>query len=357
MKGESKLGPTAKFMLSAVQKQGIETQAVRINVVKHLIKSRLKIPMNSFSFKVNGKEYCYGRSALLRRENYKGKDCWVNVNHNASLLCADKYKTKLHLAEKGFSTPKGQLFRRRNIQPAYDFFKTFSGGSVCVKPNNGLRGNCVFAGIQDFDYYQYAINKVMDDFSNVLIENSVSGRHFRFFYVYPKVVGVREGVIMNVKGNGESTITELIDDNNEERICRGLLATHPVFKVTDEVSRWLASQNLSVNYIPQVNETIYLESISNYTHGSRSVLHALEDIDPSYLDIVEKACQSVPGLFVSGVDIIIKDLATPADENNQWLIELNTNSDPSAFYHPWEGETVDIAGYMLEMLINNPDLL
>ena len=92
---------------------------------------------------------------------------------------------------------------------------------------------------------------------------------------------------------------------------------------------------------------------SSYIAGADTILYDLKRIHPSYLEIVARACQSVPGLYFSGVDIVIADIYAPATEENYWILELNDTPGIAPFYFPWEGEIVDVSGQLLELLQND----
>lgn len=299
------------------------------------------------TFHIGGQEFFYARGMLL----VQGSDDWgrigLNVNHDAALLIGHKFRCKQYLADKGYSVPKGQFFRRRKLEDAYASFKDFSG-PICVKPNHGTEGRCVFPSITDEHWFKTAIDRVAARFPNILIEESVVGEHFRFFYVEPEVVGIRCGRPCSVVGDGGASLLELANAKNAERVQRDL-PTHPPFAINDAMGEYLERHGRALDDVPAAGERVFLSGVSNATAGADSYLF-WEEVHPSYREIVAKACQDLPGLHYSGVDLVIEDYTVPATDNNYWLLEFNTSPALLSFYYPWEGQKVDVAARILDML-------
>lgn len=302
------------------------------------------------SFTLHGQEFLYAGGRLLEAGTDKWGRIGRNINHRSELLLADKHKAKTFLAANGFSVPAGAFFRRKKLEEAYQAYDSFTG-PICVKPNHGSLGRCVFPGLTDRAWYEKAINKVAESYPNILIEQSVEGEHFRFFYVQPQVVGIRYGIPTSVVGDGVSTLASLAHAKNEERARRNL-PTHPPFSIDDDIQEFLARHGRSLQDVPAKTERVFLRGVSNAPAGADSFLR-WDDIHPSYRTVVEKACQVFPGLLYSGVDIVIRDTSQPAAPGNHWFLEMNTSPALSSFYYPWEGEPVDVAGDIVDLLLKH----
>ena len=336
---EAKLDLHSTHVKAAAEARGIPT-------VTKIVQSGGK--RNTWlTFHIAGQEFFYARGMLLAQ----GSDEWdrigLNVNHEASLLIADKFKCKQHLSSKGFSVPKGQFFRRRKLEEAYTSFTDFSG-PICVKPNHGSEGRCVFPNITDETWFKTAIDRVAARFPNILIEESVIGEHFRFFYVEPEVVGIRYGRPCSVVGDGHSSLLQLAQAKNTERAERNL-PTHPQFPISDAIHEYLERHGRTLEDIPPAGERVFLSGVSNATAGADSYLF-WDEVHPSYREIVAKACKEIPGLLYSGVDLVIEDYRVPATDDNYWLLEFNASPALLPFYYPWQGKKVDVAARMLDLL-------
>ncbi len=303
-------------------------------------------------FEVGDRSFYYSSGMLLEAGMGKWDIIGRNINHKAALLIADKYTAKCHLKKAGFSVPEGRFFRRRHIDQALAAFDEFRK-PLCVKPNRGSEARGVYPAIFNRGWYERAVHNVAKKVPNILIEESVVGDHFRFFYVSPHVVAVRLGRPLSVVGDGVSSIADLLAAKNLERQTRAL-PSHPPYELDQLVVDFLAMQNLSVEDVPPTGERIYLRGASNATAGADSFLLDEGDVHPSYKTVVEDACKSVPGLHYSGVDLIIEDASQVARPGNHWILELNASPAITAYYYPWAGENVDVAGLIMDFLAEAP---
>ena len=137
------------------------------------------------SFETGQKSFYYTYGVLLEKGAGKWGRIGRNINHKAELLVANKYACKIFLEELGVNVPKGKFFRRRNIEEAIGYFDYLSK-PICVKPNNGFGGGLVFPSITDKGWYEHALRRVAENKPNILVEESVTGEHFRFFLYIPR---------------------------------------------------------------------------------------------------------------------------------------------------------------------------
>jgi len=337
---EAQLDPTAQHIKEAAEARNIPT------ITKISQKGRVLHVWTTF--KIGTQEFFYTNSALKLRTEGDQERVGPNINHGAALLIADKHAAKEHLAEKGFSVPKGQFFRRRKIEQAYAAFDTFSG-PICVKPNNGLGGRGVFTSITDEKWFKVALDEVAKDFPNILVEESVSGEHLRFMYVEPKVVGIRNVRPANVTGDGASSVLDLIHAKNEVR-KQLALPSEPPLEVDQDMRDFLERTGRSLSEVPAQGERVFLRGVGGSARGSDSDV-IWEEVHPSYREIVEQACLATPGLVFSGVDMVVEDYSVPANPDNYWLLELNASPTFSFFHHSRDGRSVDVAGHIVDLLI------
>jgi len=314
---------------------------------------RMRTYINWLNFKVGEKSYYYANGTLLEAGADKWGHIGRNINHKAALLVSDKFSAKKHLKKHGFNVPDGRFFRRRHIDEALKEFDSLRK-PLCVKPNNGSEGRHVYTSITERTWYEAALRQVAEVKSTILVEEHVNGGHFRFMYLSPQVIAIRQGDPIHVIGDGNSTITELVETLNAERRDRAL-PTHLPYVIDEMNVDFLKMQGLKVTDIVSHGKKIYLSGASNGTVGGDTVLLDKTEVHPSYCTLVEEACRSVPGLHFSGVDLIIEDITKPANQENYWFLELNVSPAITAYYYPWKGEKVDVAGLVLDYLAEGHD--
>ncbi|WP_042703988.1 hypothetical protein [Azospirillum sp. B506] len=304
-------------------------------------------PSRWLDLAVGGQDYLFACGMLL----VKGGDPWrglgLHINEDAALLTRDKHRAKDFLDARGFSTPAGRVFRRNDLAAALDAFGSFAG-PVCVKPNQGFKGELVFPAIADRSRYEKAVRRVAARHQKILVEESVAGQVIRFFFVRPRVVAVKLSRPASVVGDGNASIARLIDLKNALRDRRAVPG-HCNIVVDDDLRDFLAMSGRSLDDVPAAAERVFLRGTSNGATGADS-LDCRADLHPSYVDVLTAACNAVPGLNLSGVDVMIRDPAVPARHGNYWILELNRNPGLPPFHFPWRGEAQDVSGAILDAL-------
>lgn len=305
---------------------------------------------HSVVFHVSGSKYAYKGGVLRKRVQVDNQFKYVNFSGDADLFVSDKHRTKQHLSSKKIKTPMGKVFRRRALEKALSTFSKLDK-PVCVKPNNGRGGDRVFTNISQEHQFLQALLSVAQKYVNIIVEEHVEGEHFRFFYVKPCIVGIKLGIPFSIVGDGISTVQTLLKRKNEERKARNCV-THPPLEFSDKMQLQLNTQNLHLEGIPEKDRTVFLKSSAGLDEGADAILLELNDIHPSYINIVESACASIPSLTIAGIDIVIEDRIKPAN-NNYAILEINANPALSPFYFPWKGKEIDIGSRIIDMLKNN----
>ncbi len=349
MQETTELDLMARHVAEAARIRGLRT-----SVVTYGSTMNGKTPRPWLRFEIAGKPYLYVAGALLEECSAPhGVAQRRNINHQAILLMRDKHRLKAHLSDNGVSVPQGQMFRRRKLDMARAAFDSFQV-PVCVKPNNGSMGKCVFPGITERYWYDAALESVAESYPTIIVEQSVTGLHYRFFYIAPNVAAIRIGRPAEVVGDGVSNVAALVDARNEERIRRAL-PNHPPLVVSDNILMNLGMQGMTLDTVPAPGQSVSLWGASNEHAGADVIVVDMDrDIHPSYRRVVEEACKTVPGLHFSGVDIVIADPTQPAQPDNHWILELNGSPGILEYYYHWEGTVIDIAGSLLDYLAQRP---
>lgn len=222
------------------------------------------------------------------------------------------------------------------------------GPPFCVKPNNGRKGQLVFPGLQDAAGLETAFRRVAAEFAEILLERSISGGDYRFFYVQPRVVGVKFGTHGSVTGDGRRSVGDLVEARNAER-RRRQLPGHPPMALGAELDTVLADQGLQLATVPALGQLVLLARTSNGL-GEGEAIACADRIHPGYAAVAEAACRAIPGLLLCGLDLKLQDpMAAPAP-GNHWLLELNAAPSLEAFHYPWEGPVQDVAAALLALL-------
>lgn len=258
-------------------------------------------------------------------------------NYSSVLMMENKLVTKTILDESGLSVPGGMnyLFKEKALSD----FELFEDRAIVIKPkstNFGL-GISILKENNKEEVYQRAVEIAFEHDNSILIEEFVPGREFRFFVIGDKVVGILHRVPANVKGDGRLSIKELVIEKNKDSL-RGKGYVKPLEKISlgEAEAMFLADQSLTFDSIPAPDEIVYLRENSNISTGGDSI-DFTDDIHQSYKDIAVEATKALD-VEITGLDMMILDVETPANHQNYSIIEMNFNPAIHIHCYPYIGE-------------------
>jgi D-alanine-D-alanine ligase-like ATP-grasp enzyme len=253
------------------------------------------------------------------------------------------------LQAAGLSVPRGKVFAGSEIDAALDYFRSFGGREVCVKPDGGSAGDGVVPRIVDPAHFRSAFRRAAKDHERILVEENVSGDVIRYMVIGTRVVATRLDRPASVVGDGGSTITELVAAKNAET----RLANLPIWGeivIDDEVGRILALDGLSPGSRLPSGKRAFLKATSNIPSGGDGIGNP-PDLHPSYAEATLKAVAAVPDLVLTAVDVMVADYRKPATATNHWFLDLNSAPGIANFHFPREGEPSDVAGHVMDWLL------
>lgn len=268
----------------------------------------------------------------------------TNADNYANILIMEnKYLTKLLLAEQNIKVPVGIKLNKKDD---YDLTQCLNE-QVVIKPLNtnfGLGISIFKNNDHTIEDLQYAVNRAFEYDQDIIIEQYQHGEEYRFLIIDDECLSIINRKPANVVGDGKSTIEQLIAIKNENPL-RGENYAKPLekIKVDDDVLNNLQLQSKSLNSVLEVDEYVYLRTMSNVSQGGESheVSHLIAD---NYKQIAIKAAASI-GVKICGVDMII-DQAT----GNYNIIELNFNPAIHMHMYPEFGQGYNVANKILQLL-------
>lgn len=270
----------------------------------------------------------------------------VHINGPLFGVVNSKRSSKDLIRILGFPTPEGHWFAGAEEDRAAEWFAAF-GRPVCLKPDMGSQGARVFPGLSTEKEFRHAFRLAAPRQTDVVIaEEYMGGSAVRFFYVRPRVIGIRIDLPANVTGDGSSTVAELIGTKNHEKKLR---TGHKPIDIDDDVMRHLARQSLTLGSVLPVGQRLFVRTVSNGSKGGDS-LNSMALVHPSYSEQVAAMCTAIRGFHLTAVDTKILDPSVPATSENWRILEMNSNPGVVPYYFPWEGEPQDVCADILQML-------
>lgn len=264
------------------------------------------------------------------------------------LIMENKVVTKKVLEKENIIVPQGKDYF--NIEEAKSDYRKYGAGIV-IKPkstNFGL-GITIFKEEFSKEDYEKALEIAFKEDNSILIERFIKGKEYRIFVIGDEVVGILHRVPANVKGDGERSIKELVEEKNLDPL-RGIGYKTPLEKIRleDPEKLFLKGQRLTIEYIPKKDEVVYLRENSNISTGGDS-LDYTDDILDAYKKIAIKASKAV-GAKICGVDMMIEDIKNPNPIDNYAIIELNFNPAIHIHCYPYKGKNRNLGEKILKAL-------
>ena len=278
----------------------------------------------------------------VKQATKTSKDTYVSV-----LIMENKTVTKKVLAEKGVKVPKGEEFN--NIEDAKIKARNYINKPIVIKPkstNFGIGIN-IFPEGTNLEDIIHAFEIAFKNDNTVLIEEFIKGKEYRFLVINDEVVGILHRVPANVIGDGEKSITELVEVKNQDPLRgKGYVTPLEKIRLEENAELFLKQQGKNFDYIPKKDEIIYLRENSNISTGGDSVDYT-DDIPQKFKDIAVNAAKAA-GAKICGVDMMLEDYS---DENTNYaIIELNFNPAIHIHSYPYKGKERKIATHVLKLL-------
>lgn len=259
-----------------------------------------------------------------------------------------KHEGKAVIEAAGGAPPHGALFGRDQISAALAFAASLRG-EICIKPNGGANGHRVFPALRGADEVVEAIAAAAAVYDQIVVEESLPGEAWRFFYVAPQIVGIKVARLPAVTGDGVRTIASLIEAGNARRAERS--GKGPAKRLPAGLSRdWmLRRQGLTLESVVPAGSRVFLSPCSNGSQGAESL--ALPDrLDPDHIAAMTAVFRAIPGLQVGAADVMIAESGRHAPGGLR-VVEINMAPSLLAYHFPAEGPVQDVAGAIVRRLM------
>ena len=292
------LGPSTASIVDAAAERGIP--AIRLN---------------------DGNLVQLGHGAAQRR-------IWTAETDRTSAIAEgisrDKDMTKQLLAAAGVPVPEGRIVE--SADAAWDAAEDI-GLPVAVKPLDGNHARGVSLNLNTRDEVMAAFKAAEAEGSDVMVERFIPGQEHRLLVVGGKLVAATRGEIIEVHGDGRSTIAQLIDSQVNTDPRRGEEEHLPLetLRANDPVLLLLLErQNLTPASVLRLGQSAVVQRTGNMTIDATAQVH------PDTAETAALAARVV-GLDIAGIDLVAQDIAQPLHAQGGAIVEVNAG--PSLLMH------------------------
>ena len=289
-------------------------------------------------------QYGYGKKQV--RGIATTFDCDSHVDSD---FTTRKDDCKAFLNTLGFPVPKGDIVvsSREAIGVAREI-----GYPVAVKPVAGHKGIGVTAEVRDAEELESAFSRAVEaipdnETTRVIVEKSISGADFRLLCVNGKFVAATERRPAWIVGDGDSTIAQLIREENRKP-GRWDTPTSAMSKIQsdDAMEQYLEQQRLSLDSVIEKDRTVYLRKVANLSAGGVSI-DATRTLHPDNIILAQDIAQHFH-LTCLGIDVITPSLSKSWKSGDFAIIEINAAPGILMHLNPAIGESVDVPSSILE---------
>ncbi|GAE32965.1 acylphosphatase [Alkalihalobacillus hemicellulosilyticus] len=276
------------------------------------------------------------------RTHYFFKTRGDMVSNEAVEIGANKEKTKEYLEKKGIVTPRGKLFSLDTSEENVIEYVKQLDFPLVIKPLDGSFGRGVTTNIQSIDECKDAIKmaKSVPNPNGIIVEEFIQGHEYRLYVVGDKVVGAIQRVPANVKGDGKSTIDQLIDQKNHIRSQNPRLISC-LIKKDQEVINHISKQGYNLEDILPDGERLTLIEKSNISLGGDPI-SVIDDLPEKLKDVAVKAIHSIPNLPHGAVDVMLGN-------NGEYVVlEINPTAQIGSLLFPKIGKSSDVPAEIID---------
>lgn len=274
----------------------------------------------------------------------------ATITQNTSSIAVDiacnKELTKKMLDDANIPVPKGDICVD---EEDLDASIARIGYPLVLKPLDGNHGKGASINVKDRATAVAGLAHAQQYSRKVIVEKFITGFDFRVLVINNQVIAAAQRVPAHVKGDGESTIEQLIaKENQDPRRGYGHENVLTEIVIDRDSTDLLEKRGLTLESVPKKGDTIYLKSTANLSTGGTSV-DVTEMMHPENVFLCERVARII-GLDVCGIDIMAPNLTQPLKESGGAILEVNAAPGFRMHLAPAEGLPRNVAAPVIDML-------
>ena len=254
---------------------------------------------------------------------------WVPLDDIVTTrLALEKPLVHVLLADAGLPVPEYLEIDWRDIAGARTFLARAPEPCV-VKPASLSGGAGTTAGIRSEEELRAALLRAGRLANRVLVERHVPGDIYRLLFLDGELLDVIRRRPPRVTGDGRSTIEQLIEANNQERIARRNEVDNPIFFPDLDCVLTLARAGLALSSVPPAGVSVAVSTLTSH-NGPDDNVTVRDTLAPELVIEARRAAELV-GLRLAGVDVAAADPTRSLREGHGAVLEVN--GTPGLHYH------------------------
>ncbi|HWW40492.1 cyanophycin synthetase family protein, partial [Pedobacter sp.] len=276
----------------------------------------------------------YGKNQVRFRATMTEKTNSIAVD-----IACNKDETKRLLQDAAIPVAKGVTIS--DPDDLEDAIKKV-GFPLVFKPLDGNHGKGATINVKTEAAAKEAFEYAKNYSRKVIIERFITGYDFRILVIDHQMVAAALRVPAHVTGNGQLTVQQLIDKENEDpRRGYGHENVLTEIIVDRDTLDLLAKKEYTLETVVPNGEIVYLKSTANLSTGGTSI-DVTDLVHPQNIFISERISRII-GLDICGIDVMAQNLTQPLTENGGVILEVNAAPGFRMHLAPSEGLPRNVA--------------
>jgi cyanophycin synthetase len=283
----------------------------------------------------------YGKNQVRFRATMTERTSSIAVD-----IAGNKDETKRLLNDAAIPVAKG--ITASTLDDVYDAIKRV-GFPLVFKPLDGNHGKGATINVKNEQEAIAAFHYAKEYSRRIIVESFITGHDFRVLVIDHKMVAAALRVPAHVKGDGNQTVQQLIDQENADP-RRGYGHENVLTEITvdRDTLDLLEKKGYTLETVAPKGEIVYLKSTANLSTGGTSI-DVTDQVHPQNVFNCERISRIV-GLDICGIDIMAQNLTEPLTENGGVVLEVNAAPGFRMHLAPSEGLPRNVAAPVIDML-------
>jgi cyanophycin synthetase len=233
------------------------------------------------------------------------------------------------MAERGYPIPRYCEFRLETLSEAISLMESMDG-QVVVKPASGTGGGRgVTTGIGDRETLRQASKYAVRFCGDLMVEQQLEGSSYRLLYLHGQLIDAVRRDPPTVVGDGDSTIAQLIANENVRRRTQKPFSSLSPLVVDNDCRLFLASTGLSMMSRQAAGDVVQVKRAVN-ENASVDQYNVFKMVHPETIESGARLVRDL-GVKFAGVDVHCQNIEKPLDKENGLITEINTT--PGIHHH------------------------
>jgi cyanophycin synthetase len=305
---EVRLGPSTAAIVRAARERGIPVRRMNRDSLIQL-----------------------GHGALQRRV------CTAETDRTSAIaeaVAQDKQLTRSLLQAVGVPVPEG-----RPVTDAEDAWQAAQEleSPVVVKPQHGNHGRGVTTNLTGREEILRAYAAARAEGESVMVERFIPGSDYRLLVIGGKLVAAALREPAQVRGDGRSTISELVAEvNRDPRRSDGHATVLSKIKLDAVALTVLSEQGYTPESVPPDGARVLIRRNGNLSTGGTAT-DVTDQVHPEVSARAVDAARAV-GLDIAGVDVVAVDIGQPLEAQGGAIVEVNAGPGLRMHLEPSSGQ-------------------